>query len=365
MQVLIDDHCHPFSLEPGPLRLERLTLDVEDAAGAEMRAEVLPTSVFQELLVQRLAQRLACEPPEVVAARAEAATAWDSYVRALFADAGLSALVMDPAYPPIDADAVAVYEKLSGCSIHLLHRIDPVIDGALEKGAPADDVVEAVVSSMERAASGGAVGFKTVIAYRTGLDVSPDAGIEDARRSLEASADLPLRRQGKALRDLVLRRALGVAADLGLPFQIHTGFGETDIRLREADPLLLEELLRTPEGKAARVVLIHGSFPYHEEVGFLANRPNVYVDVSLFNIFAPLGVAERILRIIDVAPTAKVLFGTDAFNEPELFWFGAVVLREAWEAARVRLAEAGAGSGWIEESERAMFEGNARRLYGL
>ncbi len=363
---MIDDHCHPFSLEPGPLHLDRLTLDVEDAEGAERRDEVRPTSAFYELLVQRLAARLGCEPSEVGAARARAAGAdWRSYVRGLFADAGLTALVMDPAYPPIEPEKVAAFEDLSGCSLHLLHRIEPVIDGALQRGASAAEVVDEVETSMARAIGRGCVGFKTVIAYRTGLDVAPDVTLDDAERSVRESAGLPVRRRAKALRDLVLRRALGIAADAGLPFQVHTGFGETDIRLREADPLLLEELLRSPEGTAARIVLIHGSFPYHEELGFLANRPNVYADISLFNIFAPLNVAQRILRLIDVAPTAKVLFGTDAFHEPELFWFAAGVLREGWQKARAHLESCGLGKMWIEDAEEAMFEGNARRLYGI
>src|SRR5207245_4090941 len=80
----------------------------------------------------------------------------------------------------------------------------------------------------------------------------------------------PLKRRAKPLRDFLVRRALGFAAESGLPFQFHTGFGDSDIRLSEANPLLLEDLLRTPEGTAADVVLIHGSFPYHEEPAYLA-----------------------------------------------------------------------------------------------
>ena len=34
--------------------------------------------------------------------------------------------------------------------------------------------------------------------------------------------------------------------------------------------MLLEDVLRKPEGEAARVVLIHGGFPWHEQVAYLA-----------------------------------------------------------------------------------------------
>jgi predicted TIM-barrel fold metal-dependent hydrolase len=134
--------------------------------------------------------------------------------------------------------------------------------------------------------------------------VDPDAGERDAAHSLKQSG--PLKWRAKQLRDFLLRMALGFAAESGLPFQFHTGFGDSDIRLSEASPLLLEELLRTPEGTAADVVLIHGSFPYHEEAAYLAPaRPRVHVDFSLFNIFAPARVADRLLRLVELRPPGR------------------------------------------------------------
>ena len=101
----------------------------------------------------------------------------------------------------------------------------------------------------------------------------------------------------------MFRTVLGTTADLGLPVQVHTGFGDSEIRLADSDPLLLEEVLRTPEGSAATVVLIHGSFPWAEQAAYLATaRPNLWVELSLSNLFAPLHTADRLLRILDVAP---------------------------------------------------------------
>jgi hypothetical protein len=57
--------------------------------------------------------------------------------------------------------------------------------------------------------------------------------------------------------------------------------------------------------------------------------------------------------------------GTDGFHEPELYWFAATVLRDAWTGVRGRLREAGARAGWLHDAEARMFEGNARELYGL
>jgi predicted TIM-barrel fold metal-dependent hydrolase len=148
--------------------------------------------------------------------------------------------------------------------------------------------------------------------------------------------------------------------------QIHTGFGDSEIRLSESNPLLLEEVLRTPEGTAATVVLIHGSFPWHEQAAYLATvRPNLFVELSLSNLFAPLHTADRLLRMIDVAPRGRILLGSDGHVLPETQWFACRVLTEAWARVSQQLADAGARPGWIEDTRSALFEGNARAIYPL
>ncbi len=363
---MIDHHCHPFDLEPGPLNLGPVTLDVDQGPGAEeRRAGLRPTFLWFELLRARLAEHLGCDPNEVDAARAEAARRdYPRYVGGLFSAAGLDTLIMDPAWPPGAADRVVEFEHLSGCRVHLIFRVDTVVDDLLGEGAGYDELVRGFDRALEGAVDAGYRGFKTVLAYRTGLGVEPEVSVEAARASLRE--DRPVRRRAKAARDFLLRRALGFAADSGLPFQFHTGFGDSDLRLSDANPLLLEDLLRTPEGAAAKVVLIHGSFPYHDEAAFLCTtRPNVHVDFSLFNLFAPAAAAQRLLRLVDLAPTAKLLSGSDGHVAPESHWFATVVSRDAWQQVRTRLSGLGAGKAWLDRAHAAIFAGNARQLYSL
>jgi uncharacterized protein len=362
---MIDEHAHPFSLEPGPLDLSHVTLDLVEAPGAdELRELVRPTFLWQALLRARLAARLEVAVEEVEEARAEAARDYRAYVRGLFADAGIEEIVMDPAWPPGAENRVAEYEALTGCRIHLLLRIDTVVDRLLEDGVAFAELVSRFDQTLEERRSQGWKGLKTIIAYRTGLAVDPDVS---ERRAADSMAEPgPLRRRAKPLRDFLLRRALGFAAESGLPFQFHTGFGDSDIRLREASPLLLEELLRTPEGTAADVVLIHGSFPYHEEAAYLAAaRPRVHIDFSLFNIFAPARLADRLLRLVELAPAGKVLAATDGFGLPETYWFAATLTHQAWDDVEVRIGELGVDPAWLERTRTMVFEENARRLYRL
>jgi uncharacterized protein len=370
---VIDDHVHPFPLEFAPFATGDLGLEVPgaDDAGTARRQRLAPGRVFVHLLETRLADLLAVADEDVAAARDElAAGDWPGYVRRLLDDVELSGMVMDAALHPDDpAVPAAEYARVAGRPVWMMSRLDPLVDRLVEGGASAAEVLDRVQDHMAAAAAAGAVAFKTVLAYRTGLAVDPAADLAAAQRSLDADragGQVPVRRRGKALRDLVVRTALGTAADLGLPLQVHTGFGDSDIRLRESDPLLLEEVLRTPEGTAATVVLIHGSFPWHEQAAYLASvRPHVWVELSLSNLFAPLHTADRLLRLLDVAPRGRLLLGSDGHGLPETQWFGCRVLIDAWTAVAQQLRDAGARPGWVEETRAALFEGNARDVYRL
>lgn len=365
---MIDDHAHPFPVEFVPLDLEAITLDVaRDEAAPERRRSLGPGRLYLHLLQVRLARLLGVDFPDAVAARDERAAAhWEAWLRLLFDDAGIAGMVLDEAAAPGEPPRTAVYEAAAGRPMWSMARIDTQVDQLLGDGASAQQVVDTVEQSMARAAADGCVAYKTIIAYRTGLAVDPTVDLDTAQRQLSAQQDVAIRRRGKALRDLVLRRALACAADLGKPIQFHTGFGDSELRLAESNPLLLEDLLRTPEGAAAQVVLIHGSFPWHETAAYLAaSKANVWLELSLSNLFAPLGTANRLLDMLDVAPQGRLLLGSDGHGAPETHWFGCQVLNEAWlEAARV-MSEAGARPDWIDSAHDALFETNARALYSL
>lgn len=364
---MIDHHCHPFALEAGPFDLSHLDLDVTPGEQAlEARDAVRPTTLWHALLHDRLAGFLRCDLSEVVDARQDAAEGgYRSYVRRLFDDADLDTLLVDPAWPLGSADQRSRMADLTGCAVHLIFRVDPVVDQLLEQEADFGTITEQFDAALERAAQDGFVGLKTILAYRTGLAVEPGVTERQARESIDTA--VPVRRRAKSLRDLLFRRTLRFAAEHQMPLQIHTGFGDSEIRLSEAHPLLLEEILRTPEGTAAPIVLIHGSFPYHEEAAYLAaTRANVHVDFSLFNLFVPGRLAHRLMRLVELTPTNKLLAGTDGFALPETHWFGAVLADEAWRQVRRWLEDdLRAPSPWIADAEAAIFADNARRLYQL
>lgn len=365
---MIDDHVHPFPLDYVPLDLSGISLDVNRDEGAPQRRGTLaPGRLYLHLLQARLAGLLDVEFDDAVPARNERAAAdWTGWVRRLFDDAEITGMVLDEAGAPGEPSTAGSYAEAAGRPIWWMARIDPLVDQLLGQGASGAEVLAAVEEAMAQAAVQGCVAYKTILAYRTGLAVDPYVDLATAQRELDTEQDVPLRRRGKALRDLVIRRVLARAVDLGMPVQFHTGFGDSELRLAESDPMLLEGLLRTPEGEAARIVLIHGAFPWHEEAAYLASsKPNVWLELSLSNLFAPVGTADRLVRMLDVAPRGRLLLGSDGHGAPETHWFSCGVLRDAWQKVADVLNAAGARPAWIEATHDALLETNARELYSL
>jgi predicted TIM-barrel fold metal-dependent hydrolase len=105
--------------------------------------------------------------------------------------------------------------------------------------------------------------------------------------------------------------------------------GDDDADLRLAHPLHLRSLLRDNRFQDVPFILLH-CYPYVREAGYLANLyANVSVDLSLGVPLTAAGSSARFAEALELAPSSKVLFATDAHSIPELFYLGALHGRQA------------------------------------
>ena len=93
-------------------------------------------------------------------------------------------------------------------------------------------------------------------------------------------------------------------------------------------------------------------------------RPSVWAEFSLVNLLSPATSADRLLRLVELAPTGRILTGSDGHGAPETHWQALWVLREAWSMVRDRLGGV-ARDRWLDEVESALLHDNARQLYRL
>jgi predicted TIM-barrel fold metal-dependent hydrolase len=361
---LVDHHVHgAFTVE-----LERAEFEVHLNEGSP---EPIPAWMTQFDSQLGFAIRRWCAPLLGLERHAPADEYWkrrtELGVRAVterfLQAAGVSDWVVDTGFAAdqiLDLDGMAA---VSGGRCHEIVRIEPLAEQLAVEGVRARDYVQEFGSRLERAAR-GAVGLKTIIAYRAGLDIDlspprPDEVRDAADRWVDSGG-------GRLTDPVLLRHGLHAAVGLGLPIQIHTGLGDRDLDLHRANPIHLLDLLRMPTVSSVPIMLLH-CYPYHREAGYLAQAfPNVYLDVGLAVNHLGARSTRLVAESFELAPFAKQLYSSDAWGPPELHFLGAALWRRAIIATFGRWVEDG---DWSAADARRVVElvgrENARRVYRL
>jgi predicted TIM-barrel fold metal-dependent hydrolase len=156
---------------------------------------------------------------------------------------------------------------------------------------------------------------------------------------------------------------LWAGAELGLPLQLHTGYGDPDLDIHRADPALLTGFLRLTEGRCP-VLLLH-TYPYQRNAGYLAQMfPHVHLDVGLAVNHSGAASGQVIRETLEVAPLTKVLFSSDAWGLPELHLLGSWLVRRG--LSRIVGRWVADGDWTVADATRAitlLARDNAARVY--
>jgi predicted TIM-barrel fold metal-dependent hydrolase len=378
---VVDNHVHPWRAATQQLSADELAGSVcfSDTVVSSVRREFLPretlepslrlfraTNLGANLLRSELARLLNVDDdwPSVTRARNAAAGAdYRAWTGRLFADAGLDTLLVDEggAQPCITLDELG---RIVPLRLRRVARTDNFIRDLLPVEDSWPRFFRRYQEALAAAITDGAIAFKSVIAYRTGLDVEP-VSEDEARRNFEATRLGPLSAQ-KPLRDFLLCHTLDVARERGLWVHIHAAAGDPDIVYQRANPARLYPLLHSERFRSNRVVLIHGGWPWlGEAAAMVAVLPNVYLDVSEGSIFGMPNIRQRIFESLEACPYAKILYGADG-SLPEALW----IVAKRYKAVLARVLEELVAEGFCSRREavdiaRAILADNARRLYEL
>jgi uncharacterized protein len=287
--------------------------------------------------------------------------------RLLLRAAAVAGWLVDTGYQSGRLVGVAELSQVSGAPAHPIVRLESVAEQVVTRGGDASGFAARFSSELDRAAA-GAVGFKTIVAYRYGLDFDP---VRPSAGAVAAAAGTWLRvvESGEPARlqdPVLLRHIIWAAVDRGLPVQFHTGFGDPDVRLHRSDPSLLHDFLMATRGSGAAIMLLHG-YPYHRQAGYLASVfPHVYMDVGEALNHVGARSAAVLGEALELTPFGKMLYSSDAFGLPELHYLGALGFRR--DLGRV-LSGFVADGGWTASDASRVASlvgaGNARRVYGL
>jgi hypothetical protein len=361
---LVDHHCH------GLVRRDLSRAEFERLLNESSGPSALGGSVFDSMV--GLAVRRHCAPLLDLEPLAEA----DAYIarrlelehdevaRRMLAACGVADFVVDTGFMPgAVCGPATVAELAGGAQAHSVARLETVAEALLADGTDAADFVALLV---DRLKSSGAVGAKSIAAYRVGLDLPAEKPTEE--QLVRALADVAPDRSGafRVAHPTVNGYLAWTAIELGMPLQFHVGYGDADINLRESDPLRLTPFLRATQDRGTPILLLH-NYPFHRHAGYLAQVfEHVFMDVGL--ALHNVGALGRTLlaESLELVPFGKMLYSSDAFGLPELYQLGSTLFRRGLSSVLSDLV----GAGELTEPDahriaRLIGSENARRVYHL
>ncbi|TYI97688.1 hypothetical protein E1A91_D01G160600v1, partial [Gossypium mustelinum] len=270
---------------------------------------------------------------------------------------------------------------------------EEILDGEMPDGSnwTLGAFTETFLKSLSSYPSEMIVGLKSIAAYRSGLEINPYVTKEDAEIGLSEvlQSGKPVCITNKSFIDYIFTRSLEVALQFDLPMQIHTGFGDKDLDLRLSNPLNLRTLLEDKRFSGCRIVLLHASYPFSQEASYLAS---VYAQVKILLPFAMLcsypcsclffqvyldfglaipklsvhGIISSVKELLELAPSKKVMFSTDAYATPETYYIGAKRAREVFfSVLRDACIEHDLSISEAIEASNDIFAQNAIQLYKI
>ncbi len=366
---ILDQHCHPLLRDGITLGVADYQRFFSESGEAEMHRRHAPTTIFFRWALKELAAFLGCVPTAESVLATRAAVGHEALAQRMFRSAGLGMLLVDHGYQTGDSLSHTELAAQLPCPLASILRLETLAQDLIVRHDTFDQVIDSFAATVEGARAAGHVGLKSIVAYRTGL------AVRDTPRSEAAAAFVPLRERAKRagrvrladkpLNDYLVHRALEIAARAEMAVQFHTGFGDGDLDLLAANPLHLRPII---EGyPRVPLVLLHASYPYVREQGYLAAiYPNVYADLGLAVPYVAANIPALLREAFALAPTSKLLFSTDAYSIPDIFWIAARWGRKGLATVLGEMVELGALT-----SDEALgiagdiLGGNAARLYGL
>jgi len=301
---------------------------------------------------------------EYLAARAE--IGFEESTRRFLRASGISDYLIDGGYMPELLLPESELMELADATSHAIVRLEIVAEAAMTDAASAPDFLERLDALLSAHAE-TAVGYKSVAAYRCGLDLAPERpGAAEVLAAASAWFDqVSATGSVRLVDDVIIRHLIWWAlADQKSVVQVHAGFGGPSLMLDTANPSLMQRFVAATQETGGRIVFLH-CYPFVREAGYLAHLyPHAYLDVGLTLNYLGANAASAVRDSLDLAPFNKVLFSSDAWGLPELVYLGARIWRDATIAV---LDEYVQRDGWPESEAiriaTLVASGNAETLY--
>lgn len=325
---VVDNHCHPVLLDQhvDAVHFRGYLTEATDPSFAEKHVS---NSVYYLWMLRQLANFYGCSNSEDGVLAAHNSLSADALLEHLLRAANIDTLVLDPAYPlPEICYSPEAMGQLGHCRAVKMLRLETLMQELIQKYGDFDELVEQFSMTLSHIRKKGYCAFKSIVAYRTGLNIttwSKDEAVASfGKARTEAVEKGKLRITHKPLLDYLLHIAFQHATEEEVPVQFHTGYGDSDTDMRLGNPLHLRSVIESYP--TMPVVLLHESYPYCQLGAYLAAiYPQVYFDLSYTIPFVDkLEMLAFTRQALAVAPASKLMYSSDGINVPEMHWAAAI-----------------------------------------
>lgn len=383
---VIDNHAHNLlrSSHSTTAPLEAITTEASGSA-----LDNVQHTLSHHRAVKQLANWLGCKP-EWQAVKAKRATLDElEWTKKCFA--GTQCILMDDGLDEDSVEPLSWHDQFTTSGTRRIVRIEKVAETILQKHCselPEDTKDLSSIgpeifnkwatefAAVMRAALNDpkVAGFKSVVCYRSGLDISPE---ETLAGPLMDSFAAVLRKarcgngfkiREKIFNDFLVReisRSISQHPEKK-PLQFHTGLGDNDINLIKSNPAHLQSFIKAyPE---VPMVLLHSAYPYTQEAGYLASvYKNVYLDFGeVFPHISQDGQKTIIKQLFELTPVNKLLWSTDGHWFPETYALANAQVREVLsEVLTKRVIKGQITLEQAADITKKIFFDNSNELYKL
>ncbi len=368
--ILIDHHAHSLLTDFTQLDAIGFRQAFCESNSLSMLQSHAQHSIHYMHMLHELSQYLDVEEEEEKILEMRSRLGKTDYVQMLFDDASIGGSIIDAGFRKDDMLSLEGFSTLCERPVYQCIRIEAAIESAMSTADSFNEMHENFIKELTSPMGAKTVAFKTIAAYRGGLaiDVVEKAAAQSnfAEWKYSTTDKKRPRISRGPLYHYLLSEAFAVAQQLNVPVQIHSGLGDADADLREANPWCFRRVLESRKFSKVNFVFLH-CFPYVREAALLASLyNNVYMDLSLALTLISTQSASLFADALAGAPSTKVLVATDGHSVPETYWYASHSARRGLASVLSYLI----GNGFTSE-EQAMaiadrlFHKNAQDLYRL
>lgn len=267
-----------------------------------------------------------CHPKEYFSRRIEIGC--EEVNRRFLSNSGIGHYFIETGYRGDEIHGPQGMAELTGVKVDRVIRLESIAESVALSGVSAKDFSRRFAERLSADAA-GAVGLKSIIAYRAGLDFdpTPPTSLEVEKAAGRWFEEVSATGKARLGSEFLLRHILFQGAELSMPIQFHIGFGDPDLYLHRCDPLLMTDLIKSFEVREIPVLLLH-TYPFQRNAGYLAQMfRNVYLDVGLAVNYVGARSPAIIAESLELAPFHKILFSSDAWGLSELTYLGSLLFK--------------------------------------